>query len=67
MFDICKNHAIIFLGVTIHGRRLALILEGFVPSGREGMPMTIEDFIAVLSLVLTSLSIGYTIGINKRK
>lgn len=36
MFDICKNHAIIFSGVAIHGRRLALILEGFVPSGREG-------------------------------
>ena len=63
-----KIYARIVLGVTIHGRRLALLLEGIALQSirKEGCHMSISDLIAILSFGLTCFGIGYSIGSDRK-
>ena len=68
IIETAKIYARIVLGVTIHGRRLALLLEGIALQSirNEGCHMSISDLIAILSFGLTSFGIGYSIGSDRK-
>ena len=42
-------------------------IRDLLPSGKEGMPMSVIDLIAVLSFAVGCFIAGYTIGKDKKQ